>query len=32
MLKSEVEGKGIQTKGLPQGGGLCKALHNSPWG
>ena len=30
MLKAEVDGEGIPTKGSPQGG-LCKALHKPPY-
>ena len=30
MLKAEIDGEGIPTKGVPQGG-LCQALHNQPY-
>lgn len=30
MLKAEIDGEGIPTKGTPQGG-LCKASHNPPY-
>src|SRR5680860_637925 len=30
MLKAEIEGIGIPSKGVPQGG-LCEALHNPPY-
>ena len=30
ILKAEIEGEGIPSKGTPQGG-LCKALHNPPY-
>jgi RNA-directed DNA polymerase len=30
LLKAEIEGEGVPTKGTPQGG-LCKASHNPPY-
>jgi RNA-directed DNA polymerase len=30
MLKAEIDGEGVPTKGVPQGG-LCKALHRPPY-